>query len=173
MLNLGLKNTIAAAIGYHDVLLTMVQQLQHVDLALQPPKRFLSLKKRTPKPFVKFEAVVNALTPHQRCPACRLGENFSRSVLRTLIDSLREQDMHRALASSGGLCLPHLRQLFEQVQDAETCKELIIMNVDRVEALRRKLSELIRKIEQRKDLKISQDEKDTWKVVIGTITGER
>jgi hypothetical protein len=81
--------------------------------------------------------------------------------------------MHGTLASSEGLCLPHLRQLFEQVQDAETCKELITMNVDRVEALRRKLSELIRQIEQHKDRKIAQDEKDTWKIVIGTITGER
>jgi hypothetical protein len=173
MLSLGLENTIAAAIGYHDVLLKIVQQLQHADLTAQPSKRFLPLKKRTPKVLVKFKAVVKALTPHQRCPACRLGETFSCSVLRTLIDSLQEQDMHNALASSGGLCLPHLRQLFEQVQDAETCKELIAMNVERVEALRRKLSEVIREIEQHKDRKISQDEKDTWKAVINTITGER
>jgi hypothetical protein len=173
MLNLGLENTIAAAIGYHDVLLRIVQQLQNADLTPQLPKRFLSLKKQPPKLSVKFKAVVKALTPHLRCPACRLGETFSRSVLRTLIDSLQEQNIHNALASSGGLCLPHLRQLFEQVQDAEMCKELISMNVERVEALRRKLSELIRQIEQQKDRKISQGEKDTWKVVINTITGER
>jgi len=81
--------------------------------------------------------------------------------------------MGLALASSGDLCLSHLRQLFEQVQDAETCKELITMNVERVEDLRRKLSELIRHIEQHKDRKIAQDEKDAWQIVISAIAGER
>ncbi len=81
--------------------------------------------------------------------------------------------MQHALASSGGLCLPHLRPLFEQVQDEEMCKELISLNVDRIETLRRKLSELIRQIEQNKDRKVTQAEQDTWEVVINTITGER
>jgi hypothetical protein len=173
MLNLGLENTIAAAIGYHDVLLKIVQQLQHADLTPNSSKRFLSLKKQPSKPLVMFKSVVKALTPRHRCPACNFGETFSRSILRTLIDSLQEQDMHGDLASSEGLCLPHLRQLFEQMQDADMCKELISMNVERVETLRRKLSELIRQIEQHKDRKIEQDEKDTWKVVINTIAGER
>ncbi len=62
MLNLGLENTIAAAMGYHDVLLNVHMKLQHVDLSPRTPKRLFSLKKRTSKTPVKFEAVVNALS---------------------------------------------------------------------------------------------------------------
>lgn len=173
MLDLGLGNTITAAVGYHDILLTVIQQLQHVDLSPRRPKRLFLSKKRKSKLPLKFEAVVNVFIQHRPCPVCHLAETFSRSALETLLASLRMQEMHGALTSSDGLCLPHLRQLFEQVQDPEMCKELITMNVEQLETLRRKLIELIRQIEQNKDHKITQAEKDTWQIVINVINGER
>lgn len=80
--------------------------------------------------------------------------------------------MQKALASSDGLCLPHLRQAFAQVQDLDTYKVLLSMSVDRFEALRRDLVEEIRQIENRKGGQVSQTVVETWQKVISAIAGE-
>jgi hypothetical protein len=171
MLSLRLEKTISAAIGYHDALLAVVQQLQKVTLQPTPSKRSVFSRKRR-EPVSIFEMVVQALSPRLPCPVCRMSGNFTRSVLETLTVSLQENTMRKALASSDGLCFPHLRQAFEQIQDLELCKLLLSMSVDRFEALRRGLVEEIRQIENRKGGKGSQTVSETWPKVVSAIAGE-
>jgi len=171
MLSLRLEKTISAATGYHDALLAVVQQLQKVTLQPTPSKRSVFSRKRV-KPAAEFETVVQALSPSLPCPACRMSENFTHNVLEGLTMSFQEDTMRKALVSSDGLCLPHLRQAFAQVQDLDTCKVLLSMSVDRFEALRRDLVEEIRQIENRKRGQDSQTVVETWQKVISAIAGE-
>jgi hypothetical protein len=171
MLDLRLNKTISAAAGYHDVLLAVVQQLKVVPLQPKPSRRSLFSRKRVEAP-AEFESVVQALTPSQPCPACRMSGNFTRNLLDVLSASLQEAAMQKALASSDGLCLPHLRQSFAQVQNLDTCKVLLSLSVDRFETLRRDLVEEIQQIENRKGGNGSQSEEETWQKVISAIAGE-
>jgi hypothetical protein len=171
MLDLRLNKTISAAVGYHDVLLAVVQQMQVVPLQPKPPRRSLFSRKR-PELVSKFEMVVQALSPRLPCPACRMSGNFTRNLLDVLSASLQEAAIQKALTSSDGLCLPHLRQSFAQVQDLDTCKVLLSMSVDRFEALRRDLVEEIRQIGNRKGGQGSQTEMETWQKVVSAIVGE-
>jgi hypothetical protein len=171
MLDLGLNKTISAAVGYHDVLLAVVQQLQVVPLQPKPAKRSFFSRKR-PKPVAEFESVVQALSPRLPCLVCRMSGNFTRNVLKVLAVSLQEDTMQKALASFNGLCLPHLRQALAQIQDLDTCKFLLSMGVDRFEALRRVLVEEIRQIENPNGGQVSQTVAETWQMVISAIAGE-
>jgi len=171
MLDLRLNKTISAAVGYHDVLLEVLTQLQRMPLQPKPPRRSWFSRKHL-KPVAEFETVVQALSPRLTCPVCRMSGNFTHNVVDILTESLQEEIMQKALASSNGLCLPHLRQAFAQVQDLDTCKVLLSMSVDRFEALRRDLVEEIRQIENRQGGKGSQTEAETWQKVISAIAGE-
>jgi hypothetical protein len=171
MLDLRLNKTISATVGYHDVLLAVVQQLQNVTLQPQPPRRSLFHRKPV-KPVIKFETVVQALSPRLPCPVCRMSENFTLNMLNELTTSLHKDLMHKALASSDGLCLPHLRKAFAQIQDLDTCQVLLSMSIELFEALRRDLIEEIRQIENRKDEKGSQTQAETWQKVVSAIVGE-
>ena len=173
MRSLGLGKTMAATLGYHDVLLAVVQQLQRVDLAPRQPKRSLSLRKRVHAPGGRFETIVKALTPPKSCPACRIGEDYSRSILGTLADSIQDQTVSNAFVSSDGLCLPHLRQAFALIEDEETCKTFLTLNIERFEGLRREVIAIFRKIEQRDKKSTSQDDDETWQKVINAVNGER
>jgi hypothetical protein len=173
MRNIGLGKTMAATLGYHVVLLFAVQQLQNVDFTPKPAKRAHLFRKCDQRPIIEFETVVHALTPRQRCPVCLLSENFTRSALRALAESLQELAMSKAFTTSDGLCLPHLRQAFEQVEDEETCKTLISLNVERFDTLRRELVEVTRQIEKRSDRKTTQVDEGTWRKVINAVNGER
>ena len=80
--------------------------------------------------------------------------------------------MQKAMASSDGLCLPHLRQAFAQVQDLDTCQVLLSISIDRFEALRRDMVAEIRQIENQKGTNGSQTEAETWQKVTRAIAGE-
>ena len=101
-----------------------------------------------------------------------MSGNFILKVLETLALSLQEDATRAAFASSSGLCLPHLRQAFAQVQDLDTCQVLLSISIDRFEALRRDMVAEIRQIENRKGTSGSQTEAETWQKVVRAIAGE-
>lgn len=171
MIDLRMNRTISAAMGYHDVLLALVQEMTVVPLHPKSPRRSLFSRKH-PEPVSKFEMVVQALSPHLPCPVCRMRGNFTHNVLETLTVSLHEDTMLKALASSDGLCLPHLRQTFSQIQDLDACQILLTQSIERYETLRRRLVDQIRLIENLKDGKGSQTETKNWQEVISAIAGE-
>jgi hypothetical protein len=171
MLYLGLNNTISAAVGYHDALLAVEQQLKEVNLQPKPSRRSWFARKHH-KPAAKFESVVQALSPTLLCPACRMQENFTRNLLDGLTSSLQENGMQEALASSSGLCLPHLRQAFTRIEELDTCRLLLGMSIEWFEKLRRNLVEEIRQIENRKGEKDSEAESKIWQNVVSAIAGE-
>jgi len=171
MLDLRLNKTVSAAVGYHDVLISLVQQLQKVTLQPKQPTRSWFFQK-TPEPASKFEMVVQALSPRLPCPVCRMSGNFTRGVLMTLTASLHEDTLRKAFASSNGLCLPHLRQAFAQIQDLDTCQNLLSLSIDRFEAMRHDLVEDIRQIENLAGENGSQPAAGTWQKVVSAIAGE-
>lgn len=171
MLALRLNKSISATAAYHNVLLPVIQQLNQVLLQPKSFKRSLFSRKRQ-EPVSKFKNVIQALSPGLPCPVCRISENFTRNVLVILTGSLLEETMQKAMASSSGLCLPHLRQAFAQIQDLDACQVLLSQSIERYETLRRSLVDQIRLIENPKDGKGSQTETKTWQEVISAIVGE-
>ncbi len=171
MLDLRLNHSISAMVSYHDVILTIVQQLQNADLQPKQSRKSMLSRKRL-KQASEFESVVLALSPRLPCPVCRMTSNFTRSVLGELSISLHEGLVQKALESSAGLCLPHLRQAFSQIQDLDTCQFLLTISIERLEKIRRDLVERIRVIENSKGVDDSQTRSETWQKVILAIAGE-
>jgi len=173
MRSLGSGKTMAATLGYHDTLLAAVQALQHADLTPPRIRKSWFQKKRPDAPIVRFDRVVQALTPAKRCPACRIAEGFSRSTLSMLVKFLTDPQLSGVMAGSDGLCLPHLRTAFELVQDEEACRRLISTSMERYEAVRRELLDVFRQFEQRKITKTTEKEDETWVKVINAVSGQR
>jgi hypothetical protein len=171
MLDLRLNHSISAMVSYHDVILTIVQQLQNADLKPKQPRKSMLSRKRL-KQSSEFNTVVQALSPRLPCPVCRMTSNFTRNVLDELATSLHEDLVQEGLASSAGLCLPHLRQAFSQILDMDTCQFLLANSIDRLEKIRRDLVEGIRVIENSKGVDDSQTRSETWQKVILAIAGE-
>jgi hypothetical protein len=171
MLDLRLNKTISAAAGYHNVFLSVIQHLNVVPLQPKPVRRPLFSRKH-PQPASKFENVIQALSPNLPCPVCRMSGIFTHNVLEILIGSLKENTMQKALGSSSGLCLPHLRQAFSQIQDLDSCQVLLSQSIERYEILRRHLVDQIRLIENPKDQKGSPTETKIWQEVVSAISGE-
>ena len=171
MLDLRLNHTVSAMVSFHDVILSIVQQLQNVDLQPKPPRK-LSLSRKGLKPALEFETVVQVLTPRSPCPVCRMSSTFTTNVLKELTSTLHEDPMQKALISSAGLCLPHLRQAFTQVQDLDSCRFLLSISIDRLEKIRRDLVEEIRNIENTKVVTSPQTRSEIWRKVILAISGE-
>lgn len=169
---LGIGNTPATTLGYHDVLLAAAQALQNADHKSHVPKRRLFLRKRDQTPM-RYAAIVKALTPVKGCPACRLAARYSRVVLQELTGPLLESGISGNLKASDGLCLHHLRQAFEVVEDVDNCKMLIVIHLDHYETRRRELVEVIRELEQREEHQVSRKIDTTWRKVISAVNGDR
>jgi len=108
----------------------------------------------------------------RNCPACEQREDvFARSSLE-LGKSLGDEKMHSALEKSDGLCLPHLTQVLENVQDIDDTTFLLSLTKSKLEARQAEMAKVIRKSDhQFKDEKISQDEAIAWKKIISMISG--
>ena len=171
MLDFRLNHTLPAMVGYHDVILSIIQQLQKADLQPKSPRKSWLFRKQL-KPVSKFETVVQALSPRLPCPVCRMSSTFTSNVLNELTTSLRDDQMQKTLASSAGLCLSHLRQAFSQVQDLDVCKFLLSISIERFEAIRRDLVEEIRHIEGQQGGISAQSRSETWQKLIHAIAGE-
>jgi hypothetical protein len=171
MLAFSLNHTMSAVLAYHDVMLSIIQQLRKADLQPRPHRKLLPSKKLL-KAVSEFETVVQALSPRLPCSVCTMSNKFTSDVLKELSISLRDDQMQKALASSVGLCLSHLRQVFNQVKDLEVCKFLLSISIERFESIRRDLVEEIRQIEGQQVGRSAQTRSETWQKVISTITGE-
>ena len=174
MLDSRFGDALAFSLIYHEILQAAIHGLQSVDKPPQPPRRIHSMLERfNHKPTVKFKTAVSPLTPQKRCPACEQRDRTARLALEILKVSLENGVMSNALASSDGLCLPHLRLAFVQMQDATAYQILLAISNKKLESLRRELVEIIRENENQSTKKGFKEMKSTWARIIGVMVGEQ
>jgi hypothetical protein len=174
MLNSKFGDALTFSLVYHEILQSAIHGLQYVEKSPQSPRRIHSLLERIKhNPTGKIETAVIPLTPQKRCPACEQRDRTARLVLDILEESLENEVMSNVLASSDGLCLPHLRVACVQVQDATAYQILLAISNQKLESLRRELVEIIRENENQSTKKGFKEMKSTWARIISVMVGEQ
>ncbi len=86
-----------------------------------------------------------ALTPSLDCPACTFRRRIERNNVDLLAAALDSTEFQNAFRSSDGLCLTHLSQLLEYIQDVTTKDELLTIHREKLAVHRAHLAEFGRK----------------------------
>lgn len=105
------------------------------------------------------------------CPACRFEEEAAQRYCLTLLAHLDEPGLADAYAQAGGLCLPHLRALLAEADDAQA-RTVEGWQLAIYRALHGELAEFIRKHDHRFSHEPFGAEKDAWTRAVASLAGE-
>ena len=172
--NQRLGDALGYAIVYHDMVNTVLNQLNDDDRPAQTPRGWASLPGQVPERVrTMIEKMLYAFTPRKHCPVCEHRDEMTRASLSVLVKELKTPEMSEALQASEGLCLPHVRMALEHIKDRSACETLLTIHRAKLEGLRAELAEFIR----RNDYQVIQEgfgkEGDSWLRAIGMLAGGR
>jgi hypothetical protein len=169
---------LGVSIIYHDILTNILRrfpenqaQSQLSGGAKSPLAAFLPRGLRSLTDAAR--RLIQGLSPQEACPVCARRDEFTGTVLSQLRDSLKKEDMRRALAGSDGLCIPHLRQALDAIHDPDSVTLLVDTARDRLVSLNGELAEYIRKNDYRFQGEPVGSERDSWKRAVRKLIGER
>jgi hypothetical protein len=120
---------------------------------------------------ILMEKTLDAISPHYPCPACEQEEISRRTAVRVLAASLNDQVFAEAFKAFGGVCLPHLRLVLQEVRDPQALEILLFTSHAKWSALRSELAEIIRKNDYRYRHEAFGPEGDAWKRVVALVVG--
>jgi Family of unknown function (DUF6062) len=145
-----LREPLGLTIIYHDMLGKIISDLVLASLPKPDTGMLTPLSDRLPKNLaLQVESSRQALSVHERCPACRQQDQHTHLIIQSLLENLHDETLLVALDGSSGLCLPHLRQALTNIQSANQFNRLITTSQSKLRALRDELAELIHKGDDR------------------------
>ena len=175
---LGVNQRLGDALGfsiiYHDLVNSILKQLNQGSSSARPARRGASLLGKVPEAVRDMiEKMRSAITPRKRCSVCEHRDEITRNVLSVLAEELKTPKMVEALQASDGLCLPHLTQTLEYVKDVSSCKTLLTIQREKLEGLRTELAEFIRKNDYQNIKEGFGKEGDAWLRAVSIVVGGR
>src|SRR5262245_53490651 len=169
-----LGDALGFSIIYHDLLNSVLTQLNDSSSGVRFPRRRMSLLRQIPEQArVMIEKMLIAITPRKRCPVCEHRDEATRSLLSVLVEELETPEMTNALQASDGLCLPHLRRTLEHAKDVSTGEKLLTIHSEKLASLRAELAEFIRKNDYRVIKEGFGEEGNAWLRAVSMIVGSR
>jgi len=166
--------TMAFYLLNHNLLLTALLTLQSLEKSHHKTRKLYTILRRwIHKPAKPFETAVRLLEPLNRCPICEQRDKLTLSIFTTFENSPQDATLTNALASSDGLCLPHLRITLMHIKNEQTYKTLISTSFGKLEALRRDVNKLIRRAESSSQGKTPENRENTLEGVTSVMVGER
>jgi hypothetical protein len=176
MLDAHIGDPLGFSILYQDILTQLLRGLAASgDVAagqgLADQLRF-SLRQASGGKAKQVGSIETALAPAAACPACQEQAAFTELVLKTLAQTLRDEQMTQALSDSQGLCLPHLRQALPMAGDARAHQRLVQLSQQSLTNLRDQLAEFIRKNDYRFANEPVGEEGNAWRRALNLVTGE-
>jgi hypothetical protein len=161
-----LGDALGYSIIYHDVVTSVLKQLDADKRSIAVPRRRASMRDW-------LAQVRAALTPRKRCPICQYREEMTGQILFAFMEDLPSPELMDALQASEGLCLPHLQQTLETITDSSMHEKLLSIHREKLEKLKTELAEFIRKNDYQAIQKGFGSEGDAWLRSIGMIAGRR
>lgn len=150
LLETGVGDALGMSIIYHDVFGTLLKKLSRWGPVSDRTSLFARLFQHISTEAVSLtERVKQAVSRHLPCPACLQRDRTSRMVLSVLAESIYKKEMQVAFTKSEGLCLPHLCQICEQVNDETALASILQIELKKLEKLHSELAEFIRKSDYR------------------------
>jgi hypothetical protein len=166
-------NALGFAIIYNDVITNILKGF-NTDTPPSTSSRLPAILKQVPEQVsARVRNVLYALTPHKHCIVCTQQDRTVHTILATLVEGLDGSEMTRALRTSDGLCVPHLKKAFDSVHTPAECDELLSIHREKLESLRAELAEFIRKNDYRHRKEGFGSESDSWLRASRMLTGNR
>jgi hypothetical protein len=106
------------------------------------------------------------------CPMCRLQRETEERYLSTFLEDFHEPELYMVFKDSFGLCLPHLLKAFKMCNDAKIFKEIINVELEKLDYLSQELEEFRRKHDYRFSHEGFGKEKDSWIRAIEKMIGK-
>lgn len=166
-----LGDALGFTIIYHDVVNSILKQLDESGSASDIKARKSFLRQLSEEARMKIGKILQAISPRKHCPACEHREEAIRTILSALLEELKKPEMTDALQASNGLCFPHLRLALEHVRDVSVLEKLLTIHREKLENLRDELAEFIRKSDYQLIEKGFGSEGDAWLRAIGMVAG--
>jgi hypothetical protein len=172
--NKRLGDALGFTIIYHDIVNSLLNQLNDDGSPTRAPQRWASLLQQSSEQVRNaVEKMRIVFTPHKRCPVCEHRDETTRSTLSVLVEELEAPEMADALQASDGLCLPHLRLALRHVKEVSVCKKLLTLQRAKLETLRSELAEFIRKNDYQLIGAGFGKEGDAWLRAVAMMAGNR
>lgn len=131
------------------------------------------LRRRTPAAASAAD-LIEALAASQACPACEIGQQTARRFGAILLEDLGDAAVQSLLMASGGLCVPHLREVLALPGANRACDLLLRCHRAVWEGLMEALEALIRKYDYRfQEEQITPAEGLSWTRALSVLTGYR
>ena len=162
------QHVLGTAIIYEDVLGHVAEELRRL--------RFGKRGLLAGMPFLaggRGGGGVEALAPHRSCLACVFLAEYESAAVQALLRGLERADFREAYGASAGLCLPHLGAALAAAPDEGALGALIEAALDRHEALRGELREIMRKHDYRFRGEPVGDERGAERRAVRHVAGER
>ena len=174
---LGVNKRLGDALGYsiiyHDIVNAVLKRIEDQRSSPGAARRSSWLGQASETLRQHAERLRSALTPRKRCPACEHRAETTRNILSALVEALPSNEMTEALLGSQGLCLPHLKETMDIIEDPALYEQLITIHREKLESLRAEMAEFIRK----NDYQVIQEgfgaEGDAWLRAISLVAGSR
>jgi hypothetical protein len=172
LVDVRIGDTLGMAMIYHDLVGSLLKHLPQ-NPASSAQKHPVHLWRRLPTSLkTRLEQALEALSPHHPCPACEQEESSRRVAVSVLASMLNDPAFAEAFKSSAGLCLPHLRQVLEEIRDPRFLEILLTTSRAKLSALHLELAEIIRKNDYRYRDEAFGPEGDAWKRAVAVVVGE-
>ncbi len=152
------------AIIHRDLVGRALEAIESADFRKSRARVFPHSLAQTP-----MHGLVEALSPKERCPACRHGRAVEEIYLQALVSHLGE--VENLMREDNALCLPHFRLALEFVQDRETFRSLSEWEGMALRRMDAELSELIRKSDYRFADEETGTEGDSWQRAVALVSG--
>lgn len=163
---------LGVGIIYQDLLETLLERQPRHPIKLRSQKRFPWVGRYAYGPL-NLNEVRQALEATDPCPACEQRQAIAARALSVLSESLGDEAMVKALKSSDGLCLPHLRQSIAYLKGEDALEVLLSITITKWQKLKHELSELIRKHDYRFRQEGFGPERDAWRRAVALLTGNK
>ncbi len=111
--------------------------------------------------------------PEKECPVCLHQAYVEDWIIKTLVESIRMDELLDAIQRSDGLCLPHLRQSLTRDISPDIVRALLDLSRERWEKLQFELSEFIRKNDYRFSKEGFGEERNSWLRATAVLKGNR
>ena len=175
---LGVNKRLGDALGfsiiYRDLVNSVLKQLNDGSSPARASRRWASSLRQVPEQArTMIEKMLTALTPRKRCPVCEHRDETTRRVLSVLVEELEKPQMTDALRSSDGLCLSHLQDSLQHVNELPVCEKLLAIHREKLEDLSSELGEFIRKNDYQAIKEGFGREGDAWLRAVSIIVGSR
>ncbi len=117
--------------------------------------------------------LADRLEPTEPCMACKLLADSERDYVQVFVQYIAEPRLQDGYRASGGLCLPHFRQVLRKIRHPDHLQQLTSMQTTIWTKLKTELSEFIDKNDHRRAHEPMGGERDSWQRAIGRMAGEK